>query len=159
MCATRNILDEVFAFDDEEENKETFMESVRKNMDPEGEEDPRFDSTESYSVEVPKLMNTSSGFVRIMHGIDDRSYVWHIAPNHPKKKWKVRPEQFFMAIHKVMSKVIPPKTRVWIWGPEPSWEIPEWTFKAVDLMDEWSVSEEDINKMVIELLEVLNALL
>jgi len=155
--STRNILDDVFSFDDEEQ-VETFMESVRENTDPPEEVDPRFDKTESYSIEAPKLVSTESKFIRIMHGVDDRSYVWHISPNHHKKKWKVQPEQFFMAIHKVMSMVIPPSTRVWIWGPEPSWEMPEWTFKAVNLMDEWSVDKEDIDRMIIKLLEVLNAL-
>ena len=160
--STRNILDEVFSMDEEE--AETFMESVRESYGEDDERNIGFDDTEAYGVSTPKLREDTSGYIRILHGptgtsgTDWSDYVWHIAPNHPKKPWKVRPEYLLLAIQKVFSTVVPESSRVWIWSPDPEWEILEWTFRVVDLMHEWSVTIEDIEAMNLKLLEVCNSL-
>lgn len=160
--STRNILDDVFSMD--EEAKETFMEAVEDSY---GEEDERvglFDKTPAYGVSIPQLVTKESGYIRLLSGPvagkdgDPTDYVWHIAPNHPKKPWKARPEHLLLAVQKVFSTVVPDKNRVWIWGPDPEWEIAEWSFKAVDILSDWSVTIDDISIMNEKLLEICNSL-
>lgn len=160
--STRSILDDVFSMD--EETSESFMEAIRKDYDTSEENGIGFDSVEVYKVSAPPLKTINSGFIRLMCGPISNSeggwsdYVWHIAPNHPKKPWKVRPEHLLLAIQKSFLTVIPQTTRVWIWSPDPQWEVLEWTFKAMKVLEEWSVTIEDIEEMNIKLLEVCNSL-
>jgi hypothetical protein len=161
--STRNILDDIFSMD--EKDSDTFMDAVRESYVNEDGDELQFDKTEVYGAKVPELKTQTSGFIKIMSGpIVDSSgdlcdYVWHIAPSHHKKTWKVRPEHLLMAIQKVFLTVVPQTTRVWIWAPDPQWEIPEWSFKAMGLLQEWSVDMKDIEEMNIKLLEVCNSLL
>lgn len=161
--STRNILDDVFSMD--EETSETFMDAVRENYGEEEDRDVGFDDTEKYGVKVPQLRVQESGFIRLFSGPvvdnngDPSDYVWHVAPNHPRKTWKVRPEHLLLSIQKCFFSVVPQTTQVWIWPPDAQWEIPEWSFKAMGILKEWSVTLEDIEEMNIKLLELCNSLL
>ena len=155
---TREILDDVFGMDDEV--AETFLENVHTQFqtDTDTGDDIGFDTVEKYNVKSPEFTVLQQGFIRVKHGVDGTDYVWHISPHHPKKPWAARPEHLLLAIKRVFTTVVPPTTRMWIWSPEPEWEILEWTFKAVKLMEAWSVSQEDIDAMNKQLLEVCNSM-
>ena len=62
------------------------------------------------------------------------------------------------AIALTMNKVIPNSVEVKIYMPMAEWDIQEYTFKAIDLRNQWNVTEDMIEDLNNSLLEVLNPL-
>ena len=110
------------------------------------------------TVKAPVLIDQISGKIRIQHGSDSDDYVWHISTTDYRIKWKVSEERLIYALAKTMNEVIPPRIKVNIWRPMSDWDIQEYTFKAFDLQNEWSVTRKDIEKLTVKLFEVLNTL-
>jgi len=153
----RNLLDDVFG--KSEEQIETFVEAISDAItDPNKDDIDKIKSGEPDKISAPEFIDQTSGFIRVSHGWHDADYVWHIAPNHIKKPFKISAERVVYGIAKVMNEVIPQDCEVKIWLPYADWDIQEYTFKAMDLRSHWQVSEEAIGKMNLNLFELLNTM-
>lgn len=140
-------------FKKDEEEVETFMEVIKDRVhDPRvgGDPDP---------ISAPELTDQDSNFIRIQHGWHHNDYVWHIAPRSERRPWKVSLERVVYACAQVMHPVIPQNVEVRIFLPMKDWQIPEVTFKAIDLKLQWNVERRKLEKMLDQLFEVLNALI
>ncbi len=146
-----DILKKVFSTS--EEDVETFMDVVKTDTDLSSEY-----SGKANQITAPKLRDSLTKLIRIQHGWDGDDYVWHIAPAHHKRPFKVSIDRVVYTIARVMNETVPETVEVRIWLPSPDWDIPEITFKAFDLAMEWSISEKSLEKILDGLMDVLNEL-
>jgi len=108
-------------------------------------------------VKTPKkLTEHISGFIRIFCGWHGDDYVWHIEPAAIRRPWRASQERIVYIIAKTMHENLP-DIEAKIWTPQPDWEIKTVTFKAMGLENEWSFSEEIIEKINAQLFKVLNS--
>lgn len=107
-------------------------------------------------VKAPKRLNEHlSGFVRIFCGWHGEDYVWHIEPAAIRRPWRASQDRIIYIIANTMHANLP-DVEAKIWVPQPDWEIKTITFKAMGLENEWSFSEEIIDKINEQLFKVLN---
>ncbi len=157
----KNILDDIFGA--EEEDVGTFAETilgqeVSGDSGALGSHASDFNSKQPTPIEsfTPKL--SRNGYIEMSHGYYDGAYVWHIKPWHPKKQYRVTIKRVLYAITKTMNEVIPSHVQVDVFMPNHKWEIPEISFKANKLMDQWSIKDKDIKDLNEKIFEVLNEL-
>lgn len=104
------------------------------------------------------LKKERSSYIEIEHGWHEGDYVFHIKPWHPKKQYRVTIMRVIYAIAKVVDSYLPKTVKGDIYPPSKQWEIPEITFKALGVQDNWAVRDTDLEKIKIDLFEVLNKL-
>lgn len=141
-------LEEILA---SEEKVETFLESL----------DQEFEGVDLAPMTpiAPSYEELTHGNIKIVHGQHDQDYVWHLSPLNPRQKFKATEEQVIRSIATIMNGVIPESVTVNIHKPLIDWEIQEYTFKALNLMDHWSVTKEVIRKLNLELFTASEKLL
>lgn len=110
-----------------------------------------------YMVPAKPYTNEVSKFVRIIHGWSKKDYVWHIEPASIRRPWKAHDSDVLYLIAKTMHLSLP-EIEAKLWLPEPSWEIRSFTFKAMDLADNWAFKESQIQVINSKLFEVLNTI-
>lgn len=166
MEPERSVLDEIFS--QSEEELETFMEAISRNVNPEAalsevgadsEDIDAIRSGKAQEISSPELVTQIIGQIQITHGWDGGDYVWHICTTDMRIPWKVTDHRLCFGVSKVMTDTIPQTCIVDIWLPIPTWEIVEYTFKAMDLRSCWQITEESIAKMNRQLFEVLNTMI
>lgn len=152
-------------FDTPREDVEKFFDAIAENVSEDlfpgapKETSRKLVSGKPDAVKGPKnLRQDISGFVRIWSGWHNDAYVWHIEPAQIRRTWKVPGERVMFAIAKAMNEVLPKRIVVDIWQPQRDWEIRTYTFKAQDIRLEWSIQEEDLQKLTRTLFEVLTPL-
>lgn len=158
--AAEKLLDDIF--ETPEENIDLFVGVLKDKemlVDPEDDGVTRMTEGRPDQVAPPLLKDQIAGGVRIQHGWHGDDYVWHIGPNDARRSWKVSNDRVAYAIAKCMNEDIPESIEVKIWLPYLDWEIKEITFKAINLKDEWSISDSIIEQMTLRLFGVLNALI
>jgi hypothetical protein len=107
-------------------------------------------------VIAPKRFTMAlSGFVRIFHGWHNKDYVWHIEHAAIRRPWKVPLNRVIYIIAKSMHDILPDIDAT-IWPPQYDWELKTITFKALNLSNEWSFSEDLIEKINNRLFDLLN---
>lgn len=154
--ANKDILDEIFGL--KEEDAETFFDLVSKETK---DKKPEWLGTEADTLQTKQtamFMEQSHKFIKITHGYHDSNYVWHIAPSHPKKPWKVPMPKIFYAIGVVLNKHLPKSVIIDIYPPQVGWEMKEITIKANNVLDLWNVTKDDLAVVTGQLFEVLNEL-
>lgn len=147
--------------EDVEEFFEAISESVSEELFPGAPKDSsrKLISGKPDAVKGPKnLTQEVSGFVRIWSGWHDNAYVWHIEPAQIRRPWKVADKLVMYAVAKTMNEVLPKRVLVDIWKPQRDWEIKTFTFKAQDVKFEWSVQEEDLQRLTRLLFDALTPL-
>jgi hypothetical protein len=147
----RNLLDDIFS--PTEEQIETFLDVLGDTTDAQ-----RVIAGTPEKVAAPELVDQTSGWIRIQHGWHADDYVLHMANARPTKPFRVSTERVVYAIAQTMNLFIPDTVVVNIYLPKPDWDVPEITFKCIDLKAAWSVNEAVITKMVLKLFLVLNQL-
>lgn len=149
-------------FEAPEENVEVFFSVLAdKITDPNKDDSSRIINAANGvadQIAAPELVETKSGWIRMLHGYHSEDYVWHISPWHEKKPWRVSRERLLYAIAQCMNNIIPTTIDVRIWLPKHDWEIPEYTFKAMALKSCWNVNEDQLAKLNENLFIVLNTL-
>lgn len=150
-----NILDDIF--NTSEQDVETFMDVIGDSVQIKTDEFAKLFSDKAHQVSDPKLSAQQMANIQIEHGWHGVDYVWHIN-SHPKRPFKISQERLVYSIAKVMNKVIPDHIVVNVFTPLADWDIKEYTFKAMDLKSEWSIGDSNIEKLNLELFEVLNTL-
>lgn len=168
MSGTKNLLDDIFGQEEEDvaafadtildTHKEILSRTVSKDSPLSGKEENKFNQAEPDKVDAPTLKIARNNYIEMAHGWHSGDYVWHIKPWSPKKQYRVTLKRVVYAIAKAMNEVIPSHIKVDIFLPNYKWEIPEITFKAEKLLDEWSIKDKDITNLNEKLFEVLNAL-
>ena len=155
------LLDRIFNTPDEQ--IETFADVI---LDRTGTEDLAKDEFaekvvkgDPQQIEQVKMVEATNKFVRITSGFNQDDYILHVGPAHPKKPWKVTTDRVIFAAVHVWNKHIPREIVVDIFPPYSDWEIQEITFKAHGLKKEWSVDENDLKKLTLELFDVLGELI
>lgn len=157
MEKQRNVLDAVFGAP--EEHVDTFVDAMKDlQLVIDSDKMSKIVSGRPDAVKAPELTEQVNGQVRINHGWHDGDYVWHISPARAMRPWRASLERVIYAIAQTMNSVIPNTVSVRIWTPYADWDIPEITFKASNLNDEWSVTEKSIDSLNQELFKVLNTL-
>lgn len=156
MSEEKNLLDDIFNTTDDE--VETFMDAIAPLVkDAQKDDLGKIAKGEPEQISAPEsLIDQVTKFISIQHGWHDKAYVWHFAPSHPKKPFKYPLDRVVYGIAKAMNDVIPSNVEVKIWLPYADWDIQEITFKAMDLKDEWSVTDAIISKLTEGLFEILN---
>lgn len=156
----RKMLREIF--DAPREDVEKFFDAIADNVSDElfpgapKETQRKLVSGKPDAVKGPKnLSQEVSGFVRIWSGFHGDAYVWHIEPAQIRRPWKVPDDRVIFAVAKAMNEVLPKRVMVDIWKPQRDWEIKTFTFKAQDIKSEWSIQEDDLQKLTRTLFEVL----
>ena len=160
----KNILDDIF--NAKEEDVETFADVFLGKTEGSTEQGVRSDSQKIVdaakgkgdTVAHPDLKISRNGYIEISFGWHERDHVWHISPWHEKKQYRVTLNRVVYAISKVMSSRIPSHIHVDIFLPNKHYSIPEITFKAKGLLDDWSVRDDDIKELNEQIFEVLNTL-
>jgi hypothetical protein len=149
-------------YDTPKEDVEQFFEAISQNVSEElfpgapKESSRKLISGKPDAVKGPKnLSQEVSGFVRIWSGWHDDAFVWHIEPAQIRRPWKVSDQHVMYAVAQTMNKVIPKRIKVDIWKPQRDWEIKTFTFKAQEIRLEWSIQEEDLQRLTRLLFEVL----
>lgn len=149
-------------YDTPKEDVEQFFEAISQNVSEDlfpgapKESSRKLISGKPDAVKGPKnLSQEVSGFVRIWSGWHDDAFVWHIEPAQIRRPWKVSDERVMYAVAQTMNKVIPKRIKVDIWKPQRDWEIKTFTFKAQEIRLEWSIQEEDLQRLTRLLFEVL----
>lgn len=146
------------------ETKEQTFSEVMEDMNPSEEEDANLAVKGDPKPISKDFEQKSRGFkfINITNGWNREDFVMHIAPASHKKTWKLPLEANYndnsviKTIILIMNKHIPKNHQVDIHLPVSDWEIKELTFKAIKLKSVWSVTEEDLEKMILELFEELN---
>ena len=157
-----DVLRSVFESPDDE--METFFDALQGAMGDEGGE-PSGSATRKIVAGKPdqvqvqaKQTEEVSGFIRILRGWHGQDYVWRIEPAAIRRSWRVSIDRVLYAVAQTMNKVVPKNIEVKIWLPKSDWELKAITFKAMGLSEEWSVTQEDLEKLSTALFEVLNPL-
>jgi hypothetical protein len=143
-----------------DEDVETFLDVLKSNMGEPGgqrvELTRKLVSGKPDKVSAPKRLTSSlSGFVRIFHGWHNKDYVWHIEHASMRRPWKIPTSRVIYIIAKTMHSILPDIDAT-IWPPQAEWELKTVTFKALSLKDEWSFSEDILERINNKLFEVLN---
>ena len=160
MTGEHNILDDIFKTP--EEDVETFMDVLKDKevaVTKTNEWDRAVSGRPDERLKEPRLGTHISGHVKIECGWHGSDYVWHLCSVHPKKQFKVSMERVSYSIAKVMNSIIPSSITVNFFLPYADWDIQEYTFKAIDLEHEWSITDEALGKVRVELFEILNTLI
>lgn len=157
----KNILDDVFGA--EEEDVSSFADAIlgtkiEKGTALDGENASKLQQATPDQVQGPTLMFSRNGYIEIAHGWHGEDYVWHIKPWHPKKQYRVTMKRVLFAIAKAMNEKIPDHIVVDVFMPDQKWEIPEVTFKAKGLLNEWAIKNDDFPELNEKIFEVLNGL-
>jgi hypothetical protein len=160
--SSQNILDEVFGA--QPEQIETFMDAIQEAVQNDlrgmaADDVDRIRGGQPDRIQVPEQVEQVLGFVRVARGWDGSDYVWHFAPARNQRPWKVEVGRVVYAVARVMNIYIPSSVEVKIWLPYQEWDIKEVTFKAMGLRSIWNVGQQDIDRMSVQCLEVLNTLL
>lgn len=135
-------LEEIMA---SEENVETFLEAHSDNE--------LGISTEPMIPVAPSYDDLIEKGIKITHGQHGEDYVWHISPANPRQQFKATPEVVIKTIAKAMNEVIPETVTVNIHTPLQDWEIQEYTFKAIALMEHWAITDVVINRLNLDLID------
>lgn len=107
-------------------------------------------------VVAPRRFQESlSGFVRIFHGWHRKDYVWHVEHASVRRPWKVPIDRVIYMIAKTMHEVLPDVHAV-MFPPHFDWELKTVTFKALNLSEEWSFSDDLVEKANNRLFDILN---
>jgi len=168
MSAPKTPLEEVFNTDEDDvktfadillkDSADILKEKVKKGSKLSGDFSGKFEQEEPDRFSSPDLRVSRNGYIEIAHGWHKDDYVLHIKPWHPKKQYRVTLQRVLFAIAKTMSKTIPDNIQVDVFPPNRQWEIPEITMKAKNLLDVWSVRNEDLLEMNEQIFKLLNAL-
>lgn len=152
-------------FDTPKEDVDQFFDAISENVSEElfpgapKDSSRKLISGKPDVVKGPKnLTQEVSGFIRIWSGWHDDAYVWHIEPAQIRRPWKVPDKRVMYAVAKTMNEVLPKRVTVDIWTPQRDWEIRTFTFKAQGVRHEWSIQEEDLQRLTRSLFEVLTPL-
>lgn len=151
-----NLLEEVFKTP--EEDVETFAEAIDSAVLLKNSEFDRIQNSDGERFEQQRLVEQISGKVKIQHGPILSDYVWHISTTSHKIDFRASDERLLFAIARVMNNYVPQTIPVNIFLPQADWDIKEYTFKAIGLVGLWSFQQKEIDKMNLELFNVLNAL-
>jgi len=161
--APRDLLDDIFQTP--EKDVKTFREAIDDTMIeglfPGAAKNVarKIISGEPDKLSAPKNLKMElSGFVRIYSGWHNDDYAWHIEPAAIRRPWKVSEDRVVYAIAKTMNGTIPKRIEVKIWYPPRDWEIRTFTFKAMGLKNEWSIQQQELDAVTLQLFEVLNPL-
>lgn len=158
--SNKNILDDIFGA--EEEDVSSFADAIlgtKVDKDSElGEQAHAFNKETPDQIQGPTLTFSRNGHIEIAHGWHGEDYVWHIKPWNPKKQYRVTLKRVLFAIAKTMSEKIPDHVVVDVFMPDYQWDIPEITFKAKGILNEWSIKNEDFPELNEKIFEVLNGL-
>jgi len=161
MSTNKNILDDVFGIEEEEVASfaDAILDSkVEKGTALDGDNSSKFEQDSPDKIQGPTLQFARNGYIEIAHGWHGEDYVWHIKPWHPKKQYRVTMQRVLYAIAKTMSEKIPDHIVVDVFMPDYKWEIPEITFKAKEILNEWAIKNEDFPELNEKIFEVLNEL-
>jgi hypothetical protein len=107
--------------------------------------------TSSFSSEKQK-------FIEIVRGYHEQDYVWHIKTSHKDISWAASYQRVAYAIAVILNDLLPRDLQLETHLPSNSWEIEEFTIKALMVTEHWSVSQEDLDKVTGQMFEVLNTL-
>lgn len=141
-----DVLARIFGLSEQELNQ--FTDVIKKEI-----------NEKPLSTENPFKADTIiQKYIKIVHGWNGDNYVWHISPSHERRPWKYSDGRILYAIGYVFNEVMPKSQIFDVYPPDPDWKLKEITYKGVDMKLNWSVTENDINKLNIRLLEVLSAL-
>ena len=138
----------------------TFVDVLKQHMGEDKDREVSFSrkmiSGKPDQVSVPRRFQQSlSGFIRIHHGWHNTDYVWHVEHAAIRRPWKVSVDRVIYIIAKTMHESLP-DIEATIWPPQMDWELKTITFKALGLSNEWSFSEDVIEKINNKLFEALN---
>ncbi len=150
--ANHNILDDIFKA--EEKDVETFADIVKINQKEFAPNEVlKLKKTNNFREDVQKRLN-------ILHGTHERNYVWHIRVAHPKQDWAVSIERVVYAIGKILNEGIPHDILIDIFPPKVHYgvEVKEFTVKANNALDHWSLSSQDFDRITGQFFEVLDTL-
>lgn len=158
-----NLLENIFSVSDDD--AQTFMDVMSDNIEAKSDEisdDLRRIAISGKDGKTEKIINPEYdtiivGAIKIEKGWHADDYVWHIS-DHPRRPFRVAQGKVVHAIALTMNKVIPNSVEVKIYMPMAEWDIQEYTFKAIDLRNQWNVTEDMIEDLNNSLLEVLNPL-
>lgn len=150
----RNILDAVFGAS--EEDVTTFMDVMKENEIVASEGDWVTKDSPDYIEVTAELVEQRVGTIQIEHGWHEDNYVWHFSPWHTRKPYRETLERVVYGIAQTMNEVIPQSVEVKIFLPYKDWEIPEVTFKAIDLRSCWNINDVIIADLNEKLFRILN---
>ena len=136
------------------ETLETFLESTDEPTEEFADVD-----LEPMTPIAPEYVDHTRGNVKIVHGQHDTDYVWHISPANPRQHFKQGAERVIVSLAVEFDKAIGQMVELRIHKPLADWEIQEYTFKAIGLMDHWSITKEMIAKLNDRLFIVAESLL
>lgn len=146
---------------EEDFDEKTFADEISKGLETFGDDSNLFSSGKTLPInQTFKSKEEIRGPLKVVSGWSNDDFIWHVAPASESRHWAHHLNIIMgTAIRDVFNKYLPLDWEMVISPPNPTWSIPDITFKAVKLSDLWSLTEKDLDDMHEDLFQVLSPLI